>query len=142
MPTPRVELDTNVVLMPIMREYSSDAWVMEYWQEGRVKPLTSAATRDELIITLSNPRFGLNAGMVTALSGIYLRYCEEVWISDPPPDTPECRDASDQPFVILAYVAEADYIVTRDPDLLALTDESGVPIVTPSELWAILDVQP
>ena len=135
-------LDTNTVLMPITREYSSDAWIREYWQEGRIKPLTSESTAGELTRTLSNPRFGLDDGAVAALSGIYLSYCEEVQITDLPTDMPECRDASDQVFVLLAYVAQADYIVTRDPDLLALTDESNVPIVTPSELWAILDAQP
>ena len=142
MPTPRIVLDTNAVLMPITREYSSDAWIREFWQEGRIKPLTSSATRDELIGTLRRLRFGLDEQEVGALSALYLSYCEEVPITDPPPETPECRDTSDQPFIILAYVAQADYIVTRDPDLLALRDESRVPIITPSELWSILEASP
>lgn len=82
----------------------------------------------------------MNDQIIAALSSIYLNYCDEVQIMDTPLGIPECRDASDQPFLVLAYVAHADYIVTRDTDLLALKDESKVPIVTPSELWAILDV--
>ena len=140
MRSPQVVLDTNTVLMPIMREYSSDLWIREYWQEGRIRPLISATTRDELIRTLSNPRFGLDDQAVAALAGLYLNYCEEVPIINVPAGIPECRDASDQPFLILAYVAHADYIVTRDSDLLDLRDESMVPVVTPPELWAIMDV--
>ena len=142
MTTPRVVLDTNTVLMPVTREYSSDAWIRKYWKAGRIKPLTSESAAGELTRTLSNPRFGLDDRAVAAPSGIYLSYCEEVQITNPPTDIPECRDASDQVFVLLAYVAQADCIVTRDPDLLALTDESNVPIATPSELWVILDAQP
>ena len=69
---------------------------------------------------------------------LYFDYCVEVEIPDPPPETPVCRDPNDQPFLILAYCASADYIVTKDPDLLALRDETEIPIITPSELSVIL----
>lgn len=41
-------------------------------------------------------------------------------------------------FLVLAYQAGADYLVTRDDDLLVLKDESKIPIVTPSQLSVIL----
>ena len=68
----------------------------------------------------------------------YLDYCERIAVPFPPPETPICRNPNDQPFLILAYQAAADYLVTKDPDLLALSDETEIPIITLSELRVIL----
>ena len=51
---------------------------------------------------------------------------------------PTCRDPKDQPFLYLAYYAEADYLVTGDDDLLTLRDLSLVPIIEPERLLSIL----
>ena len=135
MPTPRLVLDTNTVLMPIVRENSGEAWLREFWRNGQIIPLISADTRSELIETLRKPEF--DAGEEQA-NMLYLNYCVEVEIPDPPPETPVCRDPDDQAFLVLAYQAKADYLVTRDGDLLALREESEIPIVTPSDLRVIL----
>ena len=135
MPTPRLVLDTNTVLMPIVRENSGEAWLREFWRNGQIIPLISADTRSELIETLRKPEF--DAGEEQA-NMLYLNYCVEVEIPDPPPETPVCRDPDDQAFLVLAYQAKADYLVTRDGDLLALKEESEILIVTPSELRVIL----
>ena len=138
MPTPRLVLDTSAVLMPIARENSGEAWLREAWRNGQIIPLISADTRSELIETLRKPEF--DAGEEQAAT-LCLNYCVEVEIPDPPPETPICRDPNDQPFLILAYHAAADYLVTKDTDLLALSDESEIPIITPSELHVILQQQ-
>ncbi len=135
MPTLRLVLDTSAVLMPIVRENSGEGWLREAWRNGQIIPLISADTRSELIETLGKPEF--DAGEEQAAM-LYLNYCVEVEIPDPPPETPICRDPNDQPFLILAYHAAADYLVTKDPDLLALSDETEIPIITPSELSVIL----
>ena len=134
----RLVLDTNSVLMPITRPGSSDVWLREAWEQQRIVPLTSNETESELIRTLRSPRFEIEQDEIMNVAGTYLDYCERIAVPDPPPETPTCRDPNDQPFLILAYHATADYLVTRDPDLLALKDESEIPIVTPSELRAIL----
>ncbi len=134
----RLVLDTNSVLMPITRPGSSDAWLLEAWEQQRIVPLTSNETESELIRTLHNRRFDIPEDQITDTAAAYLDYCERVEILDPPPETPICRDPNDQPFLILAYHAAADYLVTKDPDLLALSDETEIPIITPSELSVIL----
>lgn len=134
----RLVLDTNSVLMPITRPGSSDVWLREAWEEQRIVPLTSDETESELIRTLHSPRFEIEQDEMMNVAAAYLDYCERIVVPDPPPETPTCRDPNDQPFLTLAYHATADYLVTRDPDLLALKDESEIPIVTPSELRAIL----
>jgi len=47
-----------------------------------------------------------------------------------PPRTPPCRDAFDVPFLQLAVVGNADYIVTGDRDLLSLKGRTKSEIIT------------
>lgn len=47
---------------------------------------------------------------------------------------PHCCDPHDRPFLELALAGRADYLVTGDDDLLALTAVFVVPIITPAEL--------
>ena len=134
----RLVLDTNSVLMPITRPGSSKAWLREAWEQQRIVPLTSNETESELIRTLYSPRFEIDEDQIPNIAAAYFDYCERIVVPDPPPETPICRDPNDQPFLILAYHAAADYLVTKDPDLLALSDESEIPIITPSELSVIM----
>ena len=140
-PNLRVVLDTSVVLMPIIRPDSGDAWMREAWQNRTLLPLTSNDTEAELIRTLHNARFNLNERQVAAIAGLDLSHGQKIAIPNPPPP-PQCRDASDQPFLILAYQAQSDYLVTRDDDLLCLRDESDIPIIKPADRRAIIDAGP
>ncbi len=137
----RLGLDTNSVLMPITRPCSSDAWLREAWEQQRIVPITSNETVSELLRTLHSPRFEIEEDQISNVAAAYLDYCERVEIPHLPPETPICRDPSDQMFLILAYQATADYLVTKDPDLLALREETVIPIITPSELRVILQQQ-
>ncbi len=134
----RLVLDTNSVLMPITRPGSSDTWLREAWEQQRIVPLTSNETESELIRTLRSPRFEIEEGQISNVAAAYFDYCERIAVPHPPPETPICRDPDDQSFLILAYHAAADYLVTKDPDLLALSDETEIPIITPSQLSVIL----
>jgi uncharacterized protein len=58
-----------------------------------------------------------------------------------PPNFPVCKDLDDQPFLALAYHAQADALVTRDKALLALRKRArkfGVIIVDVRQLPALL----
>ncbi|MXZ91157.1 MAG: putative toxin-antitoxin system toxin component, PIN family [Chloroflexi bacterium] len=138
----RVVLDTNAVLMPIARTTSSDIWLREASEQQHIVPLISSDTKAELIRTLRNPRLGISEEQITDTAAAYFDHCERVAIPDSPPETPTCRDPKDQMFLVLAYQAAADYLVTKDPDLLALTEESVIPIITPASLRVILQRQP
>lgn len=54
------------------------------------------------------------------------------------PKTPACRDPFDVPFVELAAVAKADYLVTGDRDLLGIEKQFSRPIVAADEFLAVL----
>lgn len=53
------------------------------------------------------------------------------------PTIPNCRDSFDAPFLVLAMVGKADYLVTGDRDLLAITDQFICPILTAEQFFAI-----
>ena len=57
------------------------------------------------------------------------------------PVIPECRDPFDLPFLRMAVVGEADYLVTGDRDLLSLKDNFSYPIVTASDFLTVIDNQ-
>jgi putative PIN family toxin of toxin-antitoxin system len=47
--------------------------------------------------------------------------------------TPVCRDSSDEIFLAAAVAANAQFIVTHDPDLLILNKPFGIEILRPRE---------
>jgi uncharacterized protein len=55
------------------------------------------------------------------------------------PTIPECRDLFDVPFLLLALVGEADYLVTGDRDLLVLKDDFSCPIITADDFLQVID---
>jgi len=54
------------------------------------------------------------------------------WVR-PVPQPVKCRDAQDQVFLDLAVAAHAEYLVTGDDDLLALSDVGDTRIRTPRQ---------
>lgn len=131
---PRVVLDTNLVLSALVFGGGKTGTLRLAWQEGRILPLIATATADELLRALGYPKFKLSAAEQEELLADYLPWCETVTIPAPAPDTPICRDPFDQPFLELALAGQAQYLVTGDADLLALSTPFSPPIVTAAQL--------
>jgi putative PIN family toxin of toxin-antitoxin system len=126
----RVVLDTNIVLSALVFTHGRAAALREAWQGGRCEPLVSKATADELMRVLAYPKFKLDADEQSELLADYLPYCRAVMIPAKPPRTPACRDPFDLPFLQLAVVGKADFLVTGDHDLLGIGGKLLCPIVT------------
>ena len=131
---PRVVLDTNVVLSALVFAQGRLAGMRHAWQSGRCQPLVSPATTSELVRALAYPKFGLSADEQRELLADYLPYCTTVRMPRKPPKTPACRDPFDVPFLQLAVVGKAEYLITGDRDLLALSTRFSCPILT-AEQW-------
>ena len=127
-------LDTNVLLSALLFAQGRMTFLREGWQVGRLVPLVSRPTVQELVRVLAYPRFELSGEDRDDLLSEYLPYCETVIISSPPPAVPICRDPFDRPFLELAIGARADFLVTGDKDLLALAGIFRPPIITAEEL--------
>lgn len=130
----RAVLDTNVLVSTLVFE-GRLAWIREGWKSGRLKPLVTRETIEELVRVLAYPKFRLEPEEIEALLEEILPYTETVDM--PPSPTPfavRCPDPDDRKFLSLAEAAGADVLVTGDPDLLNLASEAAFRIVPPAEL--------
>ena len=64
------------------------------------------------------------------------------WRTDVPPLHGVCRDPNDDMVLACALAAVAEYLVTRDKDLLVLRQYAGIAIVTPEAFLAVLRATP
>ena len=127
---PRAVLVTNVVLSALVFARGRLARLRHAWQRTSFHPLVSTATAQEFIRALTYPKFKLAAEDQRELLADYLPYCTPVSMPTKAPRTPLCRDPFDVPFLQLAIIGNADYLVTGDKDLLAVRGRIGCPIVT------------
>ena len=136
---PRVVLDTNVVLSALLFVQGRLARLRLAWQQAIFNPLASKATAAEFMRALAYPKFKLTVENQRELLADYLPHCTSIVMPTKPPGTPPCRDPFDAPFLQLAVVGKADYLVTGDKDLLSLAGQIRCPIVTAAELLVFLD---
>jgi len=130
---PRVVLDTNCVLSALVFRNGRMAWLRESWQAGHFQPLASRYTVEELLRTLTYPKFQLTAAEREALLADYLPWVESVVVDPHGVEIPEVRDPGDRKFLVLAVAGEADALVTGDSDLLDLADSiHTVAVITPA----------
>jgi uncharacterized protein len=90
------------------------------------------------VLLLAYPKFRLTKAEQDDLLADYLPYCEVVQMPTEPLEVPDCRDPFDVPFLQLALVGQADYLVTGDRDLLSLKAAFAIPIVNVEQFLKIL----
>jgi putative PIN family toxin of toxin-antitoxin system len=138
--TPRVVLDSNVVLSALLFSSGRLSWLRTAWTQRRVVPLASRATLDELIRVLSYPTFRLSAADITAILSDYVPFVETVTVADQGPVRASAPDPDDQRFLDLALVGRASFLVTGDPALLTAVPPEGTRVVSPAWLRGALGV--
>lgn len=127
---PRVVLDSNLVLSALVFTHGRVAAVRDAWRDARCRPLVSKTTVTELIRALTYPKLELSPEEQRELLADYLPHCVTVRMPARPPRVPACRDPFDVPFLQLAIVGKADYLVIGDRDLLSLKSTFSCRIVT------------
>ena len=126
-----VVLDTNVVVSALLFERGRLAWIRGLWLEGRVVPLVSRPTVEELIRVLAYPKFRLSAEDVESLIAAYLPYSLTVAAGPSKRSLPKCEDPDDQPFLDLASAGKADVLISGDRAVLALAGRMAFAIESP-----------
>lgn len=135
----RVVIDTNLLVSALV--FGGNMARLRFaWQGDRFIPLASKATVTELMRVLAYPKFKLTRTDQEDLLADYLPFCETVLMPEQLPVIPQCRDPFDEPFLILALVGCADYLVTGDLDLLCLADSFACPIVTFEEFFKAVEI--
>lgn len=130
---PRVVIDTNVVLSALVFGGSRLDTLRVAWQNGQCVPLICAATTKELIRVLAYPKFKLSVEDQHELLADYLPYCTTVNLPETLPESVQCRDEHDLPFLHLALIGKAKYLISGDADLLTLAASFRCSIVTAEE---------
>jgi hypothetical protein len=85
---------------------------------------------------LSYPKFRLSQPHIEEHLALYLPFAQVVPEAASQTAVPECRDADDQKFLDLAYLGEADCLITGDRALLDMAAVVTVPIITPAAFMA------
>jgi putative PIN family toxin of toxin-antitoxin system len=135
--TPKVVLDTNVLVSALLFKGTLSKMV-ELWKAGRIKPVFSRATFQELKKVLTYPKFALNPKeILMLLEEEVLPYFEVVKVIKEVIGV--CRDPEDDKFLSCALVSGADFVVTGDDDLLILNQFQTVKIIKPIEFINYLE---
>ena len=136
--TPRVVLDSNVVVSALLFPQGRLTWIRHTWIRRDLVPLVSAATSKELIRVLAYPKFGLAPEAIEALLSDYLPFAETVRFVPGEAFVPETPDSDDRIFMELAVAGEASLLVTGDRALRQVPGPSGLRVVSPEEFRAEL----
>ncbi len=132
----RVVLDTNVLVSGLLFKGELSG-IVELWQKGKIIPVISKETFDELRTVLEYPKFSLSRTEIKSLiEHDVLPFFEVVTVSKHVKGI--CRDPGDDKFISCALSASAGYIVSGDKDLCDLNRYKSARIVTPSDFLKIL----
>lgn len=78
--TPRVVIDTNVVLSALLFTDGRLAWMRHAWQRQQIQPLVCKETASELLRVLAYPKFKLTGREQQELLADFLPHAEVVGI--------------------------------------------------------------
>lgn len=130
-----IVLDTNVLLSGIAYPHSIPGKIVSAWRSGSLDVTLSQYILDELqrVLPRLNHRLGWPSleirDFVDSLAFL-ADLVDPIQVSEP-----LLRDRADQPVLGTFLATTANYLVTGDKDLLALS--TRYPIVTPAEFWLL-----
>jgi putative PIN family toxin of toxin-antitoxin system len=140
----RVIIDTNILVSYLLP--SRNPGPIQAVVEGAINQtfrlLLPSDVLSELAQTIESKRYLaalISPEAVAALVGILAEVAEVL----PPITTPipaVTRDRDDDYLLAYALVGEADYLVTGDEDLLVLSGEEALKIVTPADFGRAFDL--
>ena len=124
---PLAVVDCVVFLQALLSDRGPAGALLRHAEDGGVIILITPVILDELAKTLGKPRLRAKNPQLT--DGVVTQYLERIRsvgiVFEPVPRIFRYeRDVDDEPYVNLAIAAGADYLVSRDKDLLDLMDES------------------
>lgn len=120
---PRVVLDTNVCLDAFVFADIHAQTLLRTLQRGAVHALIDQVCRDEWLRVIAYPQFALDGEQqqrVTEQLDTHLRWLPEHERAARDITLPLCKDTDDQKFLELALAARAQWLITKDKELLKL----------------------
>jgi putative PIN family toxin of toxin-antitoxin system len=134
----RVVLDTNVLISALLFKGELSR-IVGLWQKGKIIPVISKETFDELRTVLEYSKFSLSRAEIKSLiEHDILPFFEVVNVSEHVKGA--CRDPEDDKFISCAISANADYIVTGDKDLSHLKKYQSIRMIHASDFIKMFDL--
>jgi putative PIN family toxin of toxin-antitoxin system len=135
-----VVLDTNVLISALLFKGELSR-IVGLWQKGKIIPVISKETFDELRTVLEYSKFSLSRAEIKSLiEHDILPFFEVVNVSKHVKGT--CRDPEDDKFISCAIAASVDWIVTGDKDLSDLKKYHSIRIIHASDFIKMFDLIP
>ena len=136
----RVVLDTNVLISALLFKGELSR-IVGLWQKGKIIPVISKETFDELRTVLEYSKFSLSRAEIKSLiEHDILPFFEVVNVSKHVKGT--CRDPEDDKFISCAISASVDWIVTGDKDFSDLKKYQSIRIIHASDFIKMFDLIP
>jgi predicted nucleic acid-binding protein len=137
---PPLVLDTNVVLDWLVFRNPGCAPLVEALEAGRVRWVSTAAMRDELMHVIGRGTLASWQPDLEAIAGAHRRWAQvtDAAASAPTSARLRCTDPDDQKFIDLAAQFGGACLLSRDRAVLKLARrarETGFAILTP-EAWS------
>ena len=128
----RVVLDTNVLVSGLAYPERVPGLILSAWELGALGVVLSRYILDEMVRVLPRlKRIKLSPSEIRDLADSFMFMAE---IVEPSGKMEKAlRDKADAPVLQTLQAAQADYLITGDKDLLALSER--YPIVTPAAFW-------
>jgi putative PIN family toxin of toxin-antitoxin system len=138
----RAVIDTNVLVSAAIRPGGEAGRILTQLRQGMFALLYSTEVLAELIDVLNRPFLRDKYHLTPPYLHIFLHLIrlrgEKV---EPTHEVKVCRDPHDDMFLALALSGQADFIVSRDNDLLVLSPFADIPIIPPALFLAELEKQ-
>ena len=125
-----VVLDTNVFVSAVFFG-GVPGRILEAWRDGKVEIVLSREIVEEYVRVgeeLADRFPGVDLG-----PALELLAASATLVVAPPLAEPVCRDPDDDKFLACALAAGADYVVSGDRDLLAVSPCQGVIVLSPRD---------
>lgn len=136
----RIVVDTNLIISLALSPKGRVARIMTYLQRARFEVASSAEIlaeyRAALLYKSVVERHKLSEDEVDNLLFPFAQI-----VVAPPATPPVCRDPHDDMFFACALAAEADYIVSDDPDLHAVGMYHGSRVVYAGTFLGLLEAE-
>ena len=124
---PRAVFDCNIILRGVASRNSAARACLKLFFDGAISLFVSETILQEVRDVLNRPTIRLKFPKLTdrLVNALLLKIeSRAIFIKNVPEEFHYERDPKDEPYVNLAIVANASYLVSQDKDLLDLTVDS------------------